>query len=194
MEVVEFLLDHGAEANVAALTYACRGLWKSVELCQLLLDHGAPVDPGKERGHAPLWYARMSHTLSIHEGRNLALTEFLLDRGADVNREAYLESACASCDVAVARLLLDRGADADHKHGGATPLESTRNRAAHLPGKNWAALVALLEAAPPACVRLRTHWRRRILFHVIGRRAANPGSKRHELGLYRVSTIASFLM
>ncbi len=31
-------------------------------------------------------------------------------------------------------------------------------------------------------------------FHVIGRRASNPRSKRHELGLYRVSDIASFLL
>ena len=31
-------------------------------------------------------------------------------------------------------------------------------------------------------------------FHVIGRRAANPGSKRYELGLYRITDIASFLM
>ena len=191
MEVVEFLLAHGAEANAAALTYACRAQWRSVELCQLLLDHGAPVDPVEEGGHAPLFYACINFTSTPD---HLPLAAFLLDRGADVNREAYLESACAACDVAIARLLLDRGADADHKHHGATPLESTRNRAVHHPGKNWAALVALLEAAPPARVRSRTHWRRRILFHVVGRRAANPGSKRHELGLYRVSTIASFLM
>ena len=190
-EVVEFLLLHGAEANVAALANACGGRWRSVELCQLLLDHGAPVDPVEEGGHAPLFYACINFTSTPD---HLPLAAFLLDRGADVNREAYLESACAACDVAIARLLLDRGADADHKHHGATPLESTRNRAVHHPGKNWAALVALLEAAPPARVRSRTHWRRRILFHVVGRRAANPGSKRHELGLYRVSTIASFLM
>ena len=60
--------------------------------------------------------------------------------------------------------------------------------------ENWPELIAVLEAAPPARVRSRTHWRRRILFHVIGRRAANPDSKRHELGLWRISDIASFLM
>ena len=47
---------------------------------------------------------------------------------------------------------------------------------------------------PPPRIRLRTHWRLRIAFHVIGRRASNPRSKRHELGLYRVSDIASFLL
>ena len=29
---------------------------------------------------------------------------------------------------------------------------------------------------------------------MIGRRASNPRSKRHELGLYRITDIASFLM
>ena len=191
IEVVEFLLAHGSEVNVAALKYACGGRWRSVELCQLLLDHGAPVDPVEKNADTPLWYACINFTGTPD---HLPLAAFLLDRGADVNREAYLESACAACDVAIARLLLDRGADADHKHHGATPLESTRNRAEYHPGKNWAAVIALLEAAPPARIRLRTHWRRRILFHVVGRRTANPGSKRHELGLYRVTTIASFLM
>ena len=47
---------------------------------------------------------------------------------------------------------------------------------------------------PPPRIRVRTHWRLRIAFHVIGRRASNPRSKRHELGLYRVSDIASFLL
>ena len=47
---------------------------------------------------------------------------------------------------------------------------------------------------PPPRVRVRTHWRLRIVFHVIGRRASNPRSKRHELGLYRISDVASFLM
>jgi len=56
-------------------------------------------------------------------------------------------------------------------------------------------LYALFDPVPPPPrIRLRTHWRRRILFHVIGRRANNPRSKRHELGLYRVTDIASFLL
>ena len=56
-------------------------------------------------------------------------------------------------------------------------------------------LYALFDPVPPPPrIRLRTHWRLRIAFHVIGRRASNPRSKRHELGLYRVSDIASFLL
>ena len=60
--------------------------------------------------------------------------------------------------------------------------------------EHWPELITLLEAAPPAFVRSRMYWRRRILFHVIGRRAANPDSKRHELGQWRITDIASFLM
>ncbi len=57
------------------------------------------------------------------------------------------------------------------------------------------AMYALFDPVPPPPrIRLRTHWRLRIAFHVIGRRASNPRSKRHELGLYRVSDIASFLL
>ena len=59
---------------------------------------------------------------------------------------------------------------------------------------NDATLRLLDPAPPPPRVRIRTHWRLRIAFHVIGRRASNPRSKRHELGLYRVSDIASFLL
>ena len=63
------------------------------------------------------------------------------------------------------------------------------------PSSEWVDVLRLLDPAPPPPrVRLRTHWRLRIAFHVIGRRASNPRSKRHELGLYRVSDIASFLL
>jgi ankyrin repeat protein len=208
IEAVEFLLAHGAEANVAALTYACRSHWRSVELCQLLLDHGVPVDPPRSwLLDTPLWYLCLLRTSSPE---NVPLAAFLLDRGADINRmkskpngrpqAGYLGVACSTCDVAMAQLLLDRGADADHVFQGKTLLQHARFRAIndaqiHPPyRKDWAALIAVLEAAPPTRVRSRTHWRRRILFHVIGRRANNPRSKRHELGLYRVSDIASFLL
>ena len=233
MEVVEFLLAHGAEANAAALTYACRAQWRSVELCQLLLDHGAPVNPVDKSFDTPLWYACISPPDKF--GENLTLVAFLLDRGADINQMTanrwwgYLELACSMCDVALARLLLDRGIDYDRNPGflvderteenrlqwfkpldwvrrnrdrgdypetygpeGVYPVAGTAQNGAS--NEHWPELIAVLEAAPPAFVRSRMYWRRRILFHVIGRRAANPGSKRHELGLWRISDIASFLM
>ena len=231
MEVVEFLLAHGAEANAAALTYACRAQWRSVELCQLLLDHGAPVNPVDKSFDTPLWYACISPPDKF--GENLTLVAFLLDRGADINQMTanrwwgYLELACSTCDVALARLLLDRGIDYDGNPGffqgkvedrfqwlkpldwvrrnrdrgaypetygpeGVYPVAGTAQNGAS--NEHWPELIAVLEAAPPAFVRSRMHWRRRILFHVIGRRAANPDSKRHELGQWRITDIASFLM
>ena len=235
MEVVEFLLAHGAEAKAAALTYACRGQWRSVELCQLLLDHGAPVNPVESGADTPLWYACISPADRF--GENLTLVAFLLDRGANINQRTanrwwgYMELACSTCDVALARLLLDRGIDYDRNPGflestlGAPldrgiqwlkPLDWVRRKMARgsypeiydavgvysmvgtaqngASNEHWPELIAVLEAAPPAFVRSRMYWRRRILFHVIGRRAANPDSKRHELGQWRITDIASFLM
>ena len=228
MEVVEFLLAHGAEANAGALTYACRGQWRSVELCQLLLDHGAPVNPVESGADTPLWYA------CISSPDNLTLVAFLLDRGANINQVTanrwwgYLELACSTCDVALARLLLDRGIDYDRNPGflderteenrlqWLKPLDwarRNRDRGSYpetygpagvysmvgtaqngASNEHWPELIAVLEAAPPAFVRSRMYWRRRILFHVIGRRGANPDSKRHELGQWRITDIASFLM
>ena len=231
MEVVEFLLAHGAEANAGALTYACRGQWRSVELCQLLLDHGAPVNLVESGADTPLWYACISPPDKF--GDNLTLVAFLLDRGADINQMTanrwwgYLELACSTCDVALARLLLDRGIDYERNRGffqgkvedrfqwlkpldwvrrnrdagaypetygleGVYPVAGTAQNGAS--NEHWPELIAVLEAAPPAFVRSRMYWRRRILFHVIGRRAANPDSKRHELGQWRITDIASFLM
>ena len=231
MEVVEFLLAHGAEAKAAALTYACRGQWRSVELCQLLLDHGAPVNPVESGADTPLWYACISPLDKF--GENLTLVAFLLDRGANINQRTanrwwgYMELACSTCDVALARLLLDRGIDYDGNPGffqgkvedrfqwlkpldwvrrnmergsypetygpeGVYPVAGTAQNGAS--NEHWPELIAALEAAPPAFVRSRMYWRRRILFHVIGRRAANPDSKRHELGQWRITDIASFLM
>ena len=231
MEVVEFLLAHGAEAKAAALTYACRGQWRSVELCQLLLDHGAPVNPVESGADTPLWYACISPLDKF--GDNLTLVAFLLDRGANINQRTanrwwgYMELACSTCDVALARLLLDRGIDYDGNPGffqgkvedrfqwlkpldwvrrnrdagsypetygpeGVYPVAGTAQNGAS--NEHWPELIAVLEAAPPAFVRSRMYWRRRILFHVIGRRGANPDSKRHELGQWRITDIASFLM
>ncbi len=233
MEVVEFLLAHGAEANAGALTYACRGQWRSVELCQLLLDHGAPVNLVVSGADTPLWYACISPPDKF--GENLTLVAFLLDRGADINQMTanrwwgYLELACSMCDVALARLLLDRGIDYDRNPGFLVDERTEENRLQWLKpldwvrrnmdrgsypetygpagvysmvgtaqngasNEHWPELIAVLEAAPPAFVRSRMYWRRRILFHVIGRRGANPDSKRHELGQWRITDIASFLM
>ena len=93
---------------------------------------------------------------------------------------------------AVAQLLISRGAEVDNETGRWTPLKYAQKHRRTYPESD---LYALFDPVPPPPrIRLRTHWRLRIAFHVIGRRASNPRSKRHELGLYRVSDIASFLL
>ena len=119
------------------------------------------------------------------------LLKALLAEGANVNYSSQiygtpLMTACSHGPLSVVELLLRHGADPNKgrsggKYGISYPSDPD--------------LCALFDPVPPPPrIRLRTHWRRRILFHVIGRRANNPRSKRHELGLYRVSDIASFLL
>ena len=136
-ELIELLLRHGAMTN-GATTMGTTPLqtlmdWphRSVELCRLLVDYGARVDHADELGRSVLW-------LACHkcEDSELGLIEFLLDRGADVNKVATwghpdhgagpLHSACMRCLPAIARLLLSRGADVDQQHRGETPLQMAR--------------------------------------------------------------------
>ena len=145
-------------------------------MCELLIDYGASLDL-KCRGWTPLWYAARAGNVSV--------VRYLLDRGSAVGSTDPLSSplweACYYGKLDAARLLISRGADIRK-----TCEETLREFASELSSyRTVRAKVRTLS---------RTHWRRRILFHVVGRRTANPGSKRHELGLYRVTTIATFLM
>ena len=111
-----------------------------------------------------------------------SLLKALLAEGANVNYSSQiygtpLMTACSHGPLSVVELLLR------HRTHGRISYPSDPD------------LYALFDPVPPPPrIRLRTHWRLRIAFHVIGRRASNPRSKRHELGLYRVSDIASFLL
>ena len=112
----------------------------------------------------------------------------LLDRGSAVGSTDPLSSplweACCHGKLDAARLLISRGADIRKT------CEETLREFASI----GIELSSYRTVRAKVRTLSRTHWRRRILFHVVGRRTANPGSKRHELGLYRVTTIASFLM
>ena len=146
---------------------------------------------------------------------DLDLMRLLLDRGAGVDwaphprwsrhpRPTVLTDLCyyhaegvVGVKPAVAQLLISRGAEVDNETGRMTPLKLVQNHRTHgrISYPSDPDLYALFDPVPPPPrVRVRTHWRLRIAFHVIGRRASNPRSKRHELGLYRVSDIASFLL
>ena len=216
LDVIRLLLAHGADPNLGVhppLTLAVGEIHGSVALCRLLLAHGADVEcvnPYLTPRHAEqsrfvnpyLWSACLEH-----DQPDIAL--LLLDRGVDVNRKTQhsrhtpMYLAASRGKVSMVRALLSRGADADfvfQEHTQAPQLKAIdaarRAAAAGMPCREgtWEELIALLDSAPPARVRIRSHWHRRILFHVISRRSSNPNSARHELGRDMVSVVASFLM
>ena len=148
-------------------------------MCELLIDYGASLDL-KCMDWTPLWYAARAGNVSV--------VRYLLDRGSAVGSTDPLTSplweACYYRKFDAARLLISRGADIRK-----TCEETLREFASIGIG-----LSSYRTVRAKVRTLSRTHWRRRILFHVVGRRTANPGSKRYELGLYRISDIASFLM
>ncbi len=186
-ELVRLLLTRGADPNRAIrngtpLVMVCTGRSspeEAVKMCELLIDYGASLDL-KCMGWIPLWYAARAG--------NVPMVRYLLDRGSAVGSTDPLSSplweACYYRKFDAARLLISRGADIRK-----TCEETLREFASIGIG-----LSSYRTVRAKVRTLSRTHWRRRILFHVIGRRAANPGSKRHELGLWRISDIASFLM
>ena len=181
----------------------------AVQLCRLLIEYGAAIDGDDSElgGRTPLVVASSC-------GR-LDLMRLLLDRGAGVDWSPHprwsslhhptlLTVLCklhvegvVRINSPVARLLISRGAEVDNETGRMTPLKYVQKHRTQstITYPSDPDLYALFDPLPPPPrVRVRTHWRLRIAFHVIGRRASNPRSKRHELGLYRVSDIASFLL
>ena len=162
-----------------------------VELVDLLIAHGADVNGFFHVNGTQVLYQHIGNPLNIaSENGKIDMVRLLLDRGAAVDSGLLtaLTRACPArgraepLHIAVAELLISRGADIHRQIG-------------YVSARLDPDLYALFDPAPPPPrVRLRTHWRLRIAFHVIGRRASNPRSKRHELGLYRVSDIASFLL
>ena len=168
-----------------------------VELVDLLIAHGADVNGTRHIGN-PLNIAS--------ENGKIDMVRLLLDRGAvvDWGTRTALTDACQGAAergaepfrIAIAELLISRGADIHRKVVDGTRLVTLMEFAQDsVRARFHPELSALFDPVPPPPrIRLRTHWRLRIAFHVIGRRASNPRSKRHELGLYRVSDIASFLL
>lgn len=202
INLVKLLLARGADPNIIPfeglppLTVVCgNNSEDTAELCQLLIDYGASLDYDVSRWQNPLWLAARAG--------NHPVARLLLDRGVEVhpmelllNSNSPLWIACKMLQLDVAHLLISRGADI-HESDNLSPLRMVKSMAprVHDPTSRYGHMLALFDPIPPSPhMRLRTHWRRRILFNVVGRRAANLGSKRHELGLYRISDIAAFLM
>ncbi|KAM0265401.1 hypothetical protein ACHAQJ_000243 [Trichoderma viride] len=120
IEMVQLLLDHGAEVNAqggyhgTALNAVCDSFSGTdpIHVVRLLLEHGADVNAeGDEFGTA----------LQAACVRNPGIVQLLLEHGADVNARSgifgtALQAACVF-NPGIVQLLLDRGADINAKGG-----------------------------------------------------------------------------
>ena len=116
VEVVEWLLENGAEVPSGALHIAihdyhdCRKIPNTNHMIKILLDHGAQVNPSSTDEPSPLMLA------SYHG--EIEMVKMLLERGAQVNYildEEYvaLSLAARQGQADVVKLLLDKGAQVD---------------------------------------------------------------------------------
>ncbi|KAJ3044862.1 hypothetical protein HK097_001348 [Rhizophlyctis rosea] len=89
---------------------------RSTDLCNLVLEHGCPLDAVDTQGNTALNLAVQS--------RNLEIATLLLDRGADPNIQNHLnKSALHYADLLLTTLLLSQDADVNIRDSeGLTPL------------------------------------------------------------------------
>ena len=151
-DLVQFLLDNGAEVNRLGGFGGCDTAIKDavcgnhIEIVQLLLDAGADVNLGDKIGKLksinaqPVLYMVCD---TYGEKINMDMLKLLLDAGANVNamdnlKETALYKAAENGDIDAVRLLLDYGADVNL--GRETPLIA----ALYDGSKNMHAIVQLL--------------------------------------------------
>ena len=120
-DLVQFLLDSGAEANSRGLGLHWMPLLSAVDSgssgnARLLLSKGADVNARDNNGRTAIWYAAILE--------NTGLITLLLEHGADVNARdnegrTALMHASDLCRTWNIRALLDAGADPNiqDKHG-----------------------------------------------------------------------------
>ena len=109
-EVVQLLIDHGANVNGVdePLHFAVR--FGRTEIAKLLIDHGADIHAVDDDGEMPL------HTAVLHGRAEIA--KLLVKHGADVHAkndagETPLHIAALDGNTAIAKLLIENGADAN---------------------------------------------------------------------------------
>jgi ankyrin repeat protein len=144
------LLEVGADVNgfgphyITPLQGACKS--GNIETIQLLIDHGAHINP-QARIQDPL--------LSVARSGNVAVLRVLIENGADVNSTDGLKTALFQASEfghpEIVQILLEHGADANLTPRWGTALQaaskqlSTRSRS-HSPqdSANWARIVQIL--------------------------------------------------
>ena len=129
IEIVEFLLDHGADIELeifngdtpllVAARYARHG--KQYETIKTLLEHGAKVNHKDEDGRAAL------HDAAMYSGKEVI--NLLISYGADVNardkhKSTPLHQAAMLNNIEAAKALVEHGADifAKNFHDYSKPL------------------------------------------------------------------------
>ncbi len=86
-DMVKFLIELGADVNVCekekwtALHFAARDL--KLEIVEVLLTHGALIDPEDSIGNTPLWRCVMS----TFPGNQIDVINVLLENGANPNKK-----------------------------------------------------------------------------------------------------------
>lgn len=90
-EIVELLLDAGAEVNLLGskddIPLHLAVLWSDEELVRLLLSRGANVNQRTRQGYTAL-HTAATLPLGDASGDRLAITKMLVDAGADLNAKA----------------------------------------------------------------------------------------------------------
>lgn len=112
LEMVQFLLDHGAKLdvrsleNMTALHFAAKNGHENI--VKFLLEQGVGINDKSNSGATPLLFAAMNG--------HAAMVKLLLDRGANINAQdgsgvTALFAAISSNHVDVVKVLLEYGAD-----------------------------------------------------------------------------------
>jgi ankyrin repeat protein len=112
VEVVEFLLAHGADIELGndhdERPLAKAAKFNNYDVAKILLEHGAKVNCKDDLGYTPL------HEASLYSGKDMV--NLLLKYGADVSARsdyAYtpLHQAATSDNIEAAEALIEHGAD-----------------------------------------------------------------------------------
>lgn len=137
MDIVEFLLNKGADVNAAddegwtaLILAALRG---KIDAVKILIDHGANIDAKNIKGVTSLMWASGS---SVYPRGHSDVVQFLLDAGTELNaadQDGYtaLIWAAMSGNSDIVKMLLVKGADANIKDMNGNSALALANKRGH---------------------------------------------------------------